>query len=147
MRVYRLIASCGGIGNIRGGGTIAAAVYALVWWLFLANNQALQLLILAITTIGGAIIATRLEAEWGKDSNKIVLDEVVGMAFSLFLIKHIWLYGVLGFLFFRFFDIVKPLYIRSAERLPGGWGVMGDDIAAGLVSNLLLRCLMIANII
>jgi len=77
MRVYRLIASCGGIGNIRGGGTIAAAVYALVWWYFLSNNQALQLLILAVTTIGGAIIATRLEAEWGKDSNKIVLDEVV----------------------------------------------------------------------
>jgi phosphatidylglycerophosphatase A len=48
----------------------------------------------------------------------------------LFVPQNIW-YGLISLLAFRFFDIVKPLGIRNAEALPGGWGVMADDLLAG----------------
>jgi phosphatidylglycerophosphatase A len=44
-----------------------------------------------------------------------------------------------GLLLFRFFDIVKPFYINKAEKLPGGWGVMADDLLAGIYTNILLQ--------
>jgi len=50
-----------------------------------------------------------------------------------------WKYIATAFMLFRFFDITKPLYIRKAEDLPGGWGVMADDVLAGIYSNILLQ--------
>jgi phosphatidylglycerophosphatase A len=47
---------------------------------------------------------------------------------------------------FRFFDILKPLYIRKLESLKGGWGVMGDDILAGIYSNLMLQIVVLAKL-
>jgi phosphatidylglycerophosphatase A len=61
------------------------------------------------------------------------------MCISLFLIPVELKYIALAFVLFRFFDIVKPLYIRKAEALPGGWGVMADDVLAGVYSNILLH--------
>jgi phosphatidylglycerophosphatase A len=49
---------------------------------------------------------------------------------------------VIAFVLFRFFDILKPLFIRRTEALPGGWGVMMDDIVAGVYSNLVLQLLI-----
>ncbi len=71
----------------------------------------------------------------GKDPGQVVFDEVVGQMLT-FLARPgaSWVWLVAGFLLFRFFDIVKPFPARRAERLPGGWGVMVDDIVAGLYS-------------
>ncbi len=70
------------------------------------------------------------------DPGRIVIDEVCGQFLVLLLIPGEWRLLVLGFVFFRLFDILKPFPIRKLEGLPGGWGIMSDDIGAGLAAAL-----------
>ncbi len=84
----------------------------------------------------------RMERKWGKDNYRIVIDEVVGMCCTLLFIPVRWPYVLTGLVLFRFFDIAKPLYIRRMEELKGGWGVMMDDVLAGVYSNLILQVLV-----
>jgi len=89
----------------------------------------------------GVWAAGKAEVIFGqKDSGKIVIDEVVGMMLTLYLLPATWLYLVLGFFFFRFFDIVKPFPARRIDmRMKGGLGVMLDDVAAAVYANLCLH--------
>lgn len=141
MYVKKLIASCAGIGFIKGGGSIAAAVTAILWWLAFRNGYERYLAPAAalFITITGIWCGNSVERDWGKDSSKVVIDEVSGMCISLLFVpaQAGWIFA--GFVLFRAFDIAKPLFIRKAERLPGGWGVMADDVLAGVYSNLLLQ--------
>jgi phosphatidylglycerophosphatase A len=84
----------------------------------------------------------RAEKYWGHDPGRVVIDEVVGMLVALAWMP-VNLYSVgAGFILFRAFDILKPQPVRLAERLPGGWGVMADDLIAGLYANILIRLLL-----
>ncbi len=65
------------------------------------------------------------------------------MSVSLFLLPKNILFYALGFILFRFFDIVKPLFIRKLEKLSGGWGVMADDLLAGIYANLVVQILVL----
>jgi len=69
----------------------------------------------------------------------IVIDEVVGQLIALFSVPAEWGWIFLGFFLFRLFDVLKPRPIRDLERLPGGWGIMADDVLAGLVSALIVQ--------
>ncbi len=74
------------------------------------------------------------------DSRVIVIDEIVGMLFTLSLLPFGWGLLLVGFLLFRLFDVLKPFPIRLLEtRLSGGWGIMLDDLMAALYANLCLR--------
>ena len=78
-----------------------------------------------------------------KDSSCIVIDEIVGFQFAMFLATPTVLHIFLGFLLFRFFDIAKPFPIRLCERkFSGGYGVVGDDIVAGIYANIILLLLV-----
>lgn len=78
-----------------------------------------------------------------KDSQKIVIDEVMGMLVTLTAIPFSWGAVVLGFVLFRIFDIWKPFPIRLVQdRCPRGWGVVGDDVVAGVYANLAIRLLI-----
>jgi len=143
MRVAKLIASCLGLGYLvpKGGGTITAAIGCLAW--FVLQPQRLDNWLL-MTGIGGLFFAgvwsaSVVEKQWGKDHNRVVVDELLGMWVALFLLPVHWKYLLASFLFFRLFDITKPFFIRRAERLYSGWGVMTDDLIAGLYTNLLLQ--------
>lgn len=85
--------------------------------------------------------AGRAERSWGHDARRIVIDEVVGMAATLFWLPAGFEVAIAGFFAFRFFDILKPFPVSRAERLPGGYGVVADDLLAGIYANLLLRVL------
>ena len=75
-----------------------------------------------------------------KDSGLIVIDEMAGLLVTLFLIPWSTKSVVAGFLLFRLMDIFKPFPIKRLEtRLPGGWGVVGDDLLAGVYANIVLR--------
>jgi phosphatidylglycerophosphatase A len=75
-----------------------------------------------------------------KDPGLIVIDEMAGFLVTLFLISWSWKNVVTGFFLFRLMDIVKPFPIRRLEsKWPGGWGVVGDDILAGVYANVILR--------
>jgi len=97
-------------------------------------------LVLAGAVILGLPVAGRAEKVYGHDAGQIVIDEVAGQALSLSLVLVLaplsWLTVAAGFFLFRFLDIIKCRPMSWAERLPGGLGVMADDLLAGLLAGL-----------
>lgn len=90
------------------------------------------------------VFATRVaEAKHGRDPGVVVIDEVAGMMVTLFLLPNTVIAVVLAFFLFRIFDIVKPFPVRSLEKAPGGWGVMLDDVGAGVYAHIALRLLLL----
>ncbi|HTN16354.1 MAG TPA: phosphatidylglycerophosphatase A [Chitinophagaceae bacterium] len=135
----KIIASIFGIGYIgKGGGTVAAVAAALLWY-FLQPNIGQQLILVIITLVLGVWSGNKVEADWGKDSSKVVIDEVAGMFIAALFIPVSISYLVAALVLFRFFDIAKPLGVRRMERFKGGWGVMLDDILAGVYANVILQ--------
>ena len=97
------------------------------------------LLILAALFLAGTVAAdvfARILKQ--KDPRPIVIDEIVGQGIALFSIPAGWGWIAGGFVLFRLFDVLKPWPIRKLEQLPGGWGIMADDVAAGAASALVL---------
>ena len=149
LEVHRIISTCLGIGYIRkGGGTVAAVVCCIAWYFaWKGGNEhfwAPIVVTLAVLVIG-IWSAGKVEAGWGEDSYRVVIDEVAGMCITLLFIPVKWPYMLTGLVLFRFFDIVKPLYIRKMELLDGGWGVMMDDVLAGVYANLILQVIVFAK--
>jgi phosphatidylglycerophosphatase A len=154
--ICRLISTCLGIGYTpKGGGTIAAIVCCIAWYFawrggnghFWTVGDRGPLVAEALVTVAlfflGVYVSGQVEAQWGKDSYRVVIDEVAGMCLTLFAIPDRWPYICIGLVLFRFFDIAKPLYIRRTEQWRGGWGVMMDDMLAGVYANLLLQIVVL----
>ncbi len=143
---YRLISTCLGIGYTpKGGGTVAAVVCCIAWYFAWASgNDHLwaSLIFTVVVLFLGVWTSGKMESYCGKDSYRIVIDEVAGMALTLLFVPVRWQYVLIGLILFRFFDIAKPLGVRRMEALGGGWGVMMDDVLAGVYSNLLLQIIV-----
>jgi phosphatidylglycerophosphatase A len=89
----------------------------------------------------GVWAGTIIENSEGKDPSIVVVDEVVGMWISLLFLPfpmH-WVVWVVAFLVFRLLDIVKPFPAGWSQSLSGGWGIMLDDVIAGIYTNILIR--------
>jgi phosphatidylglycerophosphatase A len=142
-----IIATAGGIGYLRkGAGTAAAVVFCIAWY-FIPIGYTYQALLLVALLAAGIWSATRMETVWEHDSNRIVIDEVLGMMITLAFLPNDIAYIITGCVLFRFFDIVKPLGIRKAESLPRGVGVMADDVLAGIYAHLILRAIVTAKLL
>ena len=142
MKFHALVASVLGIGYVgKGGGTVAAVVYCIIWFLLPAgyDKSYWQVIITILIIVAGTWSSGVLDSKWGKDSSKVVIDEVAGMAIALLCVPQQVLYVLISLVAFRFFDIVKPLGIRKTEQLPKGWGVMADDILAGLYAWIVVQ--------
>jgi len=99
-----------------------------------------QLLALLAVTLVGTLAAGRVARRLGiEDPGLVVVDEVAGQWLTLAAVPLTPFTALVGFLLFRLMDIVKPWPARDLERLPGGWGIMADDIAAGIYAQLALR--------
>ena len=100
---------------------------------------------LAVSVLAGVWSSGVAERTLGHDAKPIVIDEVAGMLLSVWLVP---LGGrpvaalIAAFLLFRVFDIWKPWPIRASQRLPGGFGIVADDLLAGIATNLVLRAVM-----
>ncbi len=140
IKLAKAIATCG-IGYMgKGGGSVAAAAYCVVWLLVAGNTTTVWSIVLALAILFlGVWSSNNVESVWGHDSSKVVIDEVAGMMITLAWAPVELIYALIGFVLFRFFDILKPLGIRKAEDLPGGWGVMGDDVLAGIYAFIVLQ--------
>ncbi len=148
IKLHEILSSFFGIGYIRkGGGTVAAIATALIWYVAVAvpdSGMAIGAVLLVI--VYGIWAGNVVEKKWGKDSSKVVIDEVAGMLVALLFIPVTVLNVFVALVLFRFFDILKPLLIRRLEKLPGGWGVMGDDVLAGIYSNIVLHVFLLLKL-
>jgi phosphatidylglycerophosphatase A len=107
--------------------------------LILAVNGAVTLLAAVIATAIGIPAATIVARESGReDPGHVVIDEVAGQWLTLAVCRPDWPHALVALALFRLFDITKPWPIRKLEALPGGWGIMLDDLAAGLFGLVVL---------
>ncbi len=120
-------------------GTAGSALIALLYWLLPTTNQWFWFSIAFVLFFVGVFVSTHAEQCWGEDAGRIVIDEVVGFLAAVLFLPKISLVVILAFFIFRFLDIVKPFPAYRLQRLPGGWGVMVDDLVVGIYTNLLLR--------
>jgi phosphatidylglycerophosphatase A len=119
-------------------GSLAAIPCFLL--LRLAGSPGLELAVSALIVVAGAWSARLTERALGvEDPGPVVIDEVVGMFVSLLWLPATWPVVLAAFLAFRVFDIVKPWPAGRLEHVPGGWGVMADDVMAGVYANLLVQ--------
>jgi phosphatidylglycerophosphatase A len=86
----------------------------------------------------GVWAADRAERSYGHDAHCIVIDEVAGMLTAALIAPWTWSHLAAAFLLFRAFDILKPPPVYQLQSLRGGWGVMADDLAAGVFSLAIL---------
>lgn len=145
------VAAFFGVGRLKPApGTWASAAAVLLWWaLVRLARPAPHILLLALlggialALLAGIPAATAVERENGqRDPGFVVIDEVAGQWIALLFAPADWRYALMAFVLFRLFDIAKPFPVRRLERLPGGWGIVFDDVAAGLyalVVAMLLR--------
>ncbi len=128
-----------------GPGTITSLATALVW-LFLPGPALFwKLFGVGLVTLAGVFVSGRASTELGQqDPSCVVIDEVAGQMVALSFLPHTGAGVLVGFLLFRLFDIWKPWLIADLERLPGGFGIMADDLAAGLVAGILGALSLIA---
>jgi phosphatidylglycerophosphatase A len=113
-----------------------------VYWAWSALWQAALTLVVIWIAVQ---VSTRAELVYGHDAKAIVIDEVAGMLVTFLFVppvqdpRHRVLALLGGFLLFRVFDVVKPFPAGRAQRLPGGIGVVFDDVLAAVYANVLLR--------
>ena len=113
-------------------GTIPAWVIA---WFFLSDPY-VMLAAAVITTVISVWASGAAESFLGHDAKKIVIDEWAGMFVSLLFLPYRLDVYIAAFVFFRFYDVIKPYPAGKCESLPGGWGITFDDIFAGIYANL-----------
>lgn len=118
----------------------AASIAALIIFLIPGfENPSLMLLVISLSIIFGKNIADKFEVEYGKDPKQFTLDEFIGTWISLlFIPKKIW-YLVPAFFIWRAMDIFKPFPIRKMESFKGGWGVILDDVGAGIYTFMIIQ--------
>ena len=86
----------------------------------------------------GVYTSGACEKAWGKDPRYVVIDEFVGFFVTVSLFPQSVLVGIVGFVVFRILDITKPPPARQVEALPGGWGIVGDDVIVGIYGQMIL---------
>jgi phosphatidylglycerophosphatase A len=142
----KLVATFGGIGLFRPGpGSWGSAGTVLLWWLLShcinASSQPYAAVSLAALAVLIGIPASTLvsRAVGLKDPQFVVIDEVAGQLITLIAAPVSWKSLLLGFILFRGFDMVKPPPVRWLEHLPEGFGIVIDDVGAGLYALAVMQ--------
>lgn len=120
-------------------GTWASGVALLLWYV-LPDIQTLTyvLILLNLFLLGIITAAIVSERENDSDPKHVVIDEWVGMWIALILVPKVWSWMLISFFLFRLFDIVKVFPARRLEKLRGGWGIMLDDVIAGVYAFVVI---------
>ncbi|MCB5261603.1 MAG: phosphatidylglycerophosphatase A [Candidatus Cloacimonetes bacterium] len=111
-------------------------------WLYDKSCPYMLPMILVALALLAVVICKKAEEILGEDHGSIVLDELVGYFVATLFLPHNWLVGLYAFILFRVFDIAKPFPIYRSQKLRNGWGVVIDDLLAGIYANVLLQILI-----
>ena len=134
-----------GLSPIVPGTTGTIPGVAIAWFLF-PLGWGMQVGSTALALVVGVWSAGKAEEYYGHDAKRIVIDEIACIMLSYIFVPHLWNYYLIGFVIFRILDIWKPWPARRWEKLRGGWGVMGDDFAVGIYTNVALQMLALFRI-
>ena len=142
-RLAYILATCLGTGYSPKAPGTAGTLFALIlFFLFPQWTGWILFISMMILFFIGVWVSDIVEKDSGiHDAQLINLDEFVGMGLSILWFpeqSRFWVL-ILGFLFFRLYDITKPFPINKSQNAPGGWGVMLDDVIAGIFANISLR--------
>ena len=140
-RLGVFIATCAHVGYAPvAPGTFGSAVGLVVYYLVRRQTStAVELGAIALILVVGLWSATEAEHHFGGiDPGPVVIDEVIGMLITLALHPVNVVGAIVGFFIFRVLDVVKPWPARRLELLPGGFGIVLDDVMAGIYGNLLI---------
>ena len=151
--MYKIIASGFGSGYSRfAPGTAGSVVgillfYGLHFSLHQANFEVttistISVILIIIVLFIGVQAIKKVHQIWEHDASKIVIDEIVGVWIAALFIPFEWTYYLYAFIIFRFFDILKPLWIKKIDDLSGDWSVMLDDVLAGIYSLIAMQVLL-----
>ncbi|HPX03617.1 MAG TPA: phosphatidylglycerophosphatase A [Synergistaceae bacterium] len=134
---YGMMATFGTLGRFsKMPGTLGSMAACVIWIAF----GGLPIWAIASVAILGTIAADRYEkAVEREDPPEVVIDEVAGCWTACWGFDPT--YAIVGLFLFRIIDITKPFPVRQMEKLPGGIGIMADDIAGGIMANLLIRAM------
>ncbi|MEW6195915.1 MAG: phosphatidylglycerophosphatase A [Bacteroidota bacterium] len=123
-------------------GTVASIAAFLFFLIPGFENPSLLILVISASIIIGKNIADKFETIYGKDPVQFTLDEFIGMWISLlFIPKKIW-FLIPAFVIWRAIDIFKPFPVRKLESLKGGWGVIIDDVGAGIYTFMIMQIII-----
>lgn len=103
---------------------------------------ALNLAVIILVLLVGVYSIRKVHEIWPHDASRIVIDEVVGVWIAVFALPFDYRIYLYGFILFRFFDILKPFFIKRLDRLKSSWSVMLDDVLAGVYANIVLQILL-----
>jgi phosphatidylglycerophosphatase A len=144
-RIALLVATALGVGYAPlAPGTFGSAAGLLVWAV-LPASPAVQAVTIVLLFFAGSWSGSVAERHFGRtDPGQVVVDEVMGMLITLFLIPVGWAGAGGAFVLFRIADVIKPWPANRLERLHGGVGIMADDAMAAVYANLALRLLLAA---
>ena len=146
-KAYDLIATVCGLGRLPLAPGTWGSLAGLGLCLILHGHMILYIAVFAVIFAAGVISAGKFEDMGGrKDPPQVVIDEFACI-FLVFLLVPLKTPIILtGFILYRLFDIFKIPPMRSLEKLKGGWGIMLDDLAAGIYANLILQILLFYKI-
>ena len=140
MIIWRFVATFFYLGKLPFAPGSWGSLGALLLWLFLPVTFSVQLSVIIILFVLGVYSSSRMAKYLDDhDPSEVVIDEVVGMGISLFMLPHSPGLYFLAFILFRVFDILKPSFIYRIQNLSGGWGIMLDDVLAGLITFALVN--------
>jgi phosphatidylglycerophosphatase A len=137
----KILSTCFGIGLFPvAPGTVTSVVAVIAYVFIPALHSTLLLLSLVLIALVVGIWTGRImEEEYGNDPSIVTIDELAGQWLALAALPAGVVPVLLSLAFFRLFDIAKPGPVNSAQRLPGGFGIMADDLLAGFFANLSVR--------
>ena len=144
---HYLVATVFGTGYFpKAPGTAGSIVAILLFWFIPFTTMSLLISLIVLFFLG-IWSASHVERHEGEDPGKVVIDEVVGQGVALLIIPQQLWYYLLAFILFRIFDILKPFPVKQLEKLPSGWGIMTDDLMAGIYANGVIQLILISGIL
>ena len=140
MSVWRFAATFFSLGKLPFAPGSWGSLGALLLWLLLPISFSIHLSVIVFLFVLGVYSSNKMAKYLNDDDpSEVVIDEAVGMGISLFMLPHSFGLYLLAFILFRIFDIYKPLFIYRIQNLSGGWGIMLDDVIAGLFTFALVN--------
>ena len=140
MNWQKIVATCFGFGRLLIAPGTWGSLFGLLIWIFIPLDYATQFLFILITFILGLYVSKIVAKQLNDhDPSEIVIDEVVGMMISLYMLPKTFGLYFTSFCLFRILDIFKPSLIYHSQKLSNGWGIMMDDILAGIITLLIMQ--------